>query len=291
MISKQEAKRLDKFYTKADLAKSLYFKTLKTLNLTGEELFLEPSAGSGNFSKLLKNVEAYDLKPEDSNIIQADFLKTELNRNDYISIGNPPFGSRCGLAIDFFEKCAKHSKAIAFVVPVTFLKWSVQSLLNEDFSLVYSEQLDENSFTFMNEDFELRCCFQIWVRKSDFPNMEDLRIKSRPSISHPEFKIWQHNATEGSRKYLEEQWEIAVWRQGYKDYNKTFSRKDYDWLKEQVYTTNLQFFYIQPLTEKARMVISKMDFEKLAKRNMSTPGFGKGDFVAYYQEIEKTLSF
>lgn len=285
MTTRTEAKRLDKFYTKTDLAQEFINKTIDVLGLTGEELFLEPSAGCGNFSKHLKNVHAFDIKPEASGITQADFLQLELDRTDYITIGNPPFGSRCSLAVDFFEKCAKHSKAIAFVVPVTFLKWSVQSLLNKDFALIYSYQMDENSFTFMGNDYELRCCFQIWVRKSDYPEMKDLRIPSRPSVSHSDFKIWQHNATVGSRKYVEEPWEFATWRQGYKDYNNVFTREDYDYIKAQVYTTNIQFFYIQPLTDKAREIIKRMDFNKLARRNMSTPGFGKADFVAYYEEL------
>lgn len=289
MITRQEAKRLDKFYTKKDLAAELYNKTVEVLSLSGNEKFLEPSAGSGNFSRLLKNVDAYDIKPEADGITQADFLKLKIDGTDYISIGNPPFGSRCRLAIDFFEKCAKHSKAIAFVVPVTFLKWSVQSELNNNFSLIYSEQLDESSFTFMGDDYELRCCFQIWTRNDVYKDMVDLRIKRRPPVSHSDFNIWQHNATEGSRKYIDEDWEIATWRQGYKDYNSYFTRKDYDWLKEQVYNTNLQFFYIQPLNEKARKIILNMNFDNLAKRNMSTPGFGKGDFVAYYEELEKQL--
>lgn len=286
LLTNKTDRQLDKFYTKTDLAKELYAITLKELNLTGDELFLEPSAGAGSFSKLLKNVHAYDIKPETDGVIAADFLTLELDETDYITIGNPPFGSRCGLAIDFFEKAALHSKAIAFVVPVTFLKWSVQKGLNSNFKLIYSEQLPEDSFTFQGNSYEVRCCFQIWV-KSDSDLAEDksnLRILSNPPISHPDFKIWQHNATEGSRKYLEEDWEIATWRQGYKDYNKLFSRDDYNELKDMVYNTNLQFFYIKPLNEKAREIILNMDFNKLAKRNMSTPGFGKGDFVAYYME-------
>lgn len=287
MITSKEARMLDKFYTKASMAQRYYDKTKEILSLTGDEQFLEPSAGSGNFSKLLKNVDAYDIRPESDNIIQADFLNLDIEKKDYITIGNPPFGKKCKLAIDFFEKCSQHSKAIAFVVPVTFLKWSVQSHLNKDFALVYFEQMDENSFTFMDNDYSLRCCFQIWVRKSDYPNMKDLRIPSKPSTSHTDFNIWQHNATKESRKYIEEPWEIAVWRQGYKDYNETFTRSDYEWLKEQVYNTNLQFFYIQPLTDESRDIINSMNFNQLANRNMSTPGFGKGDFVAYYEEIKR----
>jgi hypothetical protein len=29
-----------------------------------------------------------------------------------------------------------------------------------------------------------------------------------------------------------------------------------------------------------------MDFNALAERNTSTPGFGKGDFVSYYTELK-----
>jgi hypothetical protein len=279
-----EAKQLDKFYTREELARQLIDITKKTLNIT-DEMFLEPSAGSGSFSSLLDNCIAYDIKPEGEGIIQADFFKVVLDRNDYISIGNPPFGNRCLLAIDFFNKCAKHSKAIAFILPITFMKWSVQSQLDNNFSLIYSEQLDENSFTFLEEEYSVRTCFQIWVKKSEYPWFKDVRLTRRPPTSHIDFDIWQHNATEESRKYVDEPWEIATYRQGYKDYNKIFTREDYDWLKEQVYNTNIQFFFIKPKTEEARKVIGEMDFDKLSKRNMATPGFGKGDFVAYYEEI------
>jgi hypothetical protein len=84
-----------------------------------------------------------------------------------------------------------------------------------------------------------------------------------------------------------EPWEIATWRQGFKDFNSIFTRDDFEWLKQQVYTTNQQFFFIQPLNDKARKIISKMDFNQLAARNTATPGFGKGDFVDYYMELEQ----
>jgi hypothetical protein len=32
-----------------------------------------------------------------------------------------------------------------------------------------------------------------------------------------------------------------------------------------------------------------MDFNALAARNTSTPGFGKGDFVSYYIELKESL--
>lgn len=48
-----------------------------------------------------------------------------------------------------------------------------------------------------------------------------------------------------------------------------------------------QFFFIKPLTDEARKIIFNMNFNSLAERNTSTPGFGKGDFVSYYEELLK----
>ena len=47
-----------------------------------------------------------------------------------------------------------------------------------------------------------------------------------------------------------------------------------------------QFFFIKPLTDEAEQIITSMDFNSLAERNTSTPGFGKGDFVSYYTELK-----
>ena len=62
-------------------------------------------------------------------------------------------------------------------------------------------------------------------------------------------------------------------------------RIDYEHIKEKMTgQRKQQFFFIKPLTEEARKVILNMDFNLLAERNTSTPGFGKGDFVSYYNE-------
>jgi len=54
---------------------------------------------------------------------------------------------------------------------------------------------------------------------------------------------------------------------------------------------NIQFFFIEPLCERAEQFIHEADFEELAARNISTPGFGKADFVSYYlQWIHKSNS-
>lgn len=279
---------LDKFYTKTEIAKSCY-EVLVNLLPIDDMVFLEPSAGNGSFLPFLKQYEAYDIAPESPLIIKQDFLQFNPNKIDYITIGNPPFGKRSKLAIDFFNHASLFSSVIAFIVPVSFMKWNVQKNLNKSFKLIYYEYLPPNSFLDKEKEFSVRTVFQIWANKqfSLANDYEDLRMKKSPPIQHPDFLIWQHNATVESRKYVDEDWEIATWRQGYKNYNELFYKEShYDEIKDMVYNTNLQFFFIKPLTNEARVIIQKMDFNALAERNTSTPGFGKGDFVSYYVEMK-----
>ena len=114
----------------------------------------------------------------------------------------------------------------------------------------------------------------------------DKRLTRQPPISHTDFLIWQYNATPQALGTVEEDWEIATYRQGYHDYNTLFTKQDYEHIKEKMTgQRKQQFFFIKPLTEEARKVILNMDFNLLAERNTSTPGFGKGDFVSYYNEL------
>lgn len=275
---------LDKLYTKTHIAQHCYKFLVATIPNLNDAIFLEPSAGNGVFLPFLEKFEAYDIKPEAADIVQQNFLTFDSNYHEYVTIGNPPFGKRSALAIQFFNKCAIYSKVIGFILPISFMKWGVQKELNKDFKLVDYLYLPENSFLDGDKDYSIRTVFQVWAKES----LIDKRLKKAPPISHPDFKIWQHNATEGSRKYVDEDWEIATYRQGYNDYNELFYRKDYEKLKNFIYTTNKQFFFIQPLTEEARSIILNMDFNSLAERNISTPGFGKADFVSYYLELTES---
>jgi len=83
-------------------------------------------------------------------------------------------------------------------------------------------------------------------------------------------------------KYVDENWKYALYRQGYKDYHHLFLKdKEYSIVKEQM-KNNIQFFFVEPLCEQADRFMLEADFEGLAARNTSTPGFGKADFVSYY---------
>ena len=279
---------LDKFYTQKEVAKKCFNFLSEKLKIKKEVEFLEPSAGNGSFLDLLENYTALDIMPEDERITKQDFLKYETDKDNYITIGNPPFGNRSKLAIDFFNKASLVSEVIAFIVPVSFMKWNVQKNLSNDFALIDFIYLEPESFLSNGEPYSVRTVFQIWVKKnSKYDNGKNLRLTKQPPTSHKDFNIWQYNATPEAVKFVEENWKYATYRQGYYDYNQIFTRKDYEHIKEKMTgTKKQQFFFIEPLTEEAEKIILNMDFNALAERNTATPGFGKGDFVSYYTELK-----
>ena len=289
--AKIDRKKLDKFYTKMETSRYLIGLSSEVLELDLKSCpTLEPSAGMGAFSSQLDNCIAYDLVPESDGIIQQDFLVDFPipNVENRISIGNPPFGKKGKLALEFLNKCGKLSKAVCFILPSTFRRWSVQNRIDKGLRLIYDEDLPLDSFEFNGKPYSLNCIFQIWTREmcQDLP---DLRMRTRPPISHPDFQIWQYNGAEENRKYLNEDWDVAVYRQGYKDYSRVFTRKnDFNEVKDIIMNTHIQMMLIKFNTEKAKEVFQKMDLVKLSRNNLSTPGFGKADFISEYGKYLKT---
>ena len=287
-MDRQERKALDKFYTKKDTAKSLISTASRILGVDlTSALTLEPSAGSGAFSSQLGNVAAYDLYPESDSVAKQDFLAdfSIPNVENRIAIGNPPFGKKGVLALKFLNKCGQMCKAVCFILPSTFKRWSVQNHIDNDLRLIYEEDLPLDSFEFDGAPFSLNCVFQIWTKEM-CPDREDLRISEKPAISHPDITLWQYNGTDAAKKYLYEDWDVATYRQGYKDYSKVFTREDdFDEVKNIVENTKIQLMFIQFNADRAvDIFFNKMDLEKLAKKNLSTPGFGKADFIAEYSK-------
>ncbi len=278
---------LDKFYTQPQVAEQCYKFLIKKLPIVQDKQFLEPSAGNGSFLEYLSNYVALDILPEDNRIVQQDFFSYEPTYQHFITIGNPPFGHRSVLAIDFFNHASKFSDVIAFIVPVSFMKWGVQKELDNSFKLLDYFTLEPESFFDEGVPYSVRTVFQIWVKtNSEYDLGRNKRILSSPPISHPDFDIWQYNATVQAENAVEQDWEIATYRQGYHDYNQLFTHDDYEYIKEKMINRpKQQFFFIKPKTENARKIILSMDFNNLAERNTSTPGFGKGDFVSYYNEL------
>lgn len=151
---------LDKFYTKPEIA----LKCIQMLNLNKYDIVIEPAAGNGAFSKQIPNCVAYDIAPEDSNIIKQDWFEYETVRDgrNIIVIGNPPFGQQNSLALKFINHAASFAQTIAFVLPISFKKNSIQNRIHPNYHLVKEWVLPVNSFTLDNKNYNVPSVFQIW---------------------------------------------------------------------------------------------------------------------------------
>ena len=159
---------LDKFYTLPEFSKKCIDKVCELYDITGWDLIIEPSAGNGSFLNQIpsNNKIGIDIFPEHQDIIKQDFFDYHplpVHKNILV-IGNPPFGRVSSLAIKFFNNSAKWANVIAFIIPRTFRKTSVQNRLNNMFHLVYDEEIPNNPCCFYPV-MSVKCCFQIWERK------------------------------------------------------------------------------------------------------------------------------
>ena len=170
----------DKYYTPIVLANELILKTYEVLISENITEIIEPSAGNGSFSNQIPDCIAYDLVPEQDNIIQADFLKLDMSyKKGRLFIGNPPFGEKNKLIDDFYNKCCECGDYIAFVLPISCYKNDIKLY---KFDLVYSEDLGLKLYT----DRMLHCCFNIYKRPKSgkFNEKPDYRLNEITIIEH-----------------------------------------------------------------------------------------------------------
>ena len=154
---------LDKFYTKPEVAK----KFIDKCKVESYTTIIEPSAGSGAFSNQIRNCIAYDLEPESEGIIKQDWFQYEHKAQKdekVLVIGNPPFGQQNSLAVAFINHSATFADTVAFILPISFKKESVQARVAKNFTLTYEEVLPNNSFTLNGKDYDVKCIFQIWEK-------------------------------------------------------------------------------------------------------------------------------
>lgn len=120
---------LDQYYTNQDVAKVCYGKAVEYLKRQGVSegdcFFIEPSAGDGAFYDLLPVDRriGIDICPNRPSIIEHDFLtwNKELPRDKTIVyIGNPPFGYRGWLALEFVNRAARNADYVFFILPMSF---------------------------------------------------------------------------------------------------------------------------------------------------------------------------
>jgi len=189
-------RELDQFFTRPELASEciqLLTCLLNSGDLTDFDTLLEPACGEGAFIYALSrlghvtttnvnksdplsceatkiNVIAMDIDAKDEEMRQ-DFLQfTYKRQGPCLTIGTPPFGKNGVMAVKFFNKAAEFSKVIAFIVPRSFYKKTIQDKLDSNFFLVQEYALPKGSFIKSSiyssspASFSVHCVFQVWTR-------------------------------------------------------------------------------------------------------------------------------
>lgn len=162
----------DKFYTAGHIAELC----LSRIDLSEYSVKIEPSAGSGSFSNRVPNCLAFDINPENDSIIKQDWLQYTRERDieeKILVIGNPPFGVQNNLAIEFINHASKFADTIAFILPRSFRKESVQAKLHPNLRLVDELILPEKSFELLGEPYSLPAVFQVW-------NYDERTVRPKP---------------------------------------------------------------------------------------------------------------
>lgn len=159
---------VDKYYTNPDIARSCIEKILHLVPYSSEYTWIEPSAGAGAFVNAFQGpICAIDIEPDAPNIEKADFMTWEPPSGPRIFIGNPPFGRQASMARKFMARAAALDAAwIAFILPRSFEKPSLQSCIPRNYHLILSERLVDNAFTVNGQPHHVPCVYQIWEKRT-----------------------------------------------------------------------------------------------------------------------------
>jgi predicted RNA methylase len=167
---------LDKYYTPQELAKHCINKTYELVGIHNITEVIEPSAGNGSFSRQIDSCIAYDIEPEFDSIIKQDFLSLILDyKKGRLIIGNPPYGSRNTLSVQFYKKAIQLGDYIAFILPISQLNNNQQMY---EFDLVHSEDLGIHNYS----GRKVHCCFNIYKRPQD-------KLNEKPSYKLKDVEI------------------------------------------------------------------------------------------------------
>jgi hypothetical protein len=265
----------DQFYTNKDVAQKCVATLSMFFDLNDFDVCLEPSAGTGNFFELLPNDKRHgiDIEPKCEGVVHGDFLafKAESGKT-YIVVGNPPFGKISSLAIKFFNHAATFADVIAFVIPRTFKRISVQNRLNLNFHLVHGEDLPTKPCCFTPK-MSAKCCFQVWEKR--MTKREKIVL---PTI-HEDFEFLNHGPNDDQGQPTPPfgaDFVIKAYGSNCGEVKKNglevLRPKSWHWVKSKI------------LVDELVSRISKLDFS-MSKDTVRQDSIGQAEFVQLYKEM------
>ena len=165
----------EQYYTEANVVDLCLAEVKKHIDLD-DKMILEPCGGTGEFIEGFlrigidpKNIVSMDIEPHHHMVSKGNYLETEFEHKNFVSITNPPFGRASQLAKEFFGHAAEHSDYICYLIPKSWRKWSIQNSLHENFHLIADIEMPRNCF-YLPEGEEskkdvLNTVFQIWEKR------------------------------------------------------------------------------------------------------------------------------
>ncbi len=159
----------DQFYTNREVSKKCVNLVTKHIPHAPKYTWVEPSAGTGSFIDALdsryKRI-AMDIDPKSDTVKKMDFLEwNPVVSGDVIVFGNPPFGKQSSLAKAFIRKSCTFANVIAFILPKSFTKPSMNNSFEGHFHLVHTHELEKNAFEVNGKKYDVPCVFQVWEKR------------------------------------------------------------------------------------------------------------------------------
>jgi hypothetical protein len=186
-------KEKDQFFTPETASEYCVEKSYEIIRKYGNDPdlyhYIEPSAGSGNFMKLLPEFRriGIDIEPSNDEIIQGDYLKWKPTGEDkYITIGNPPFGLRGQLALKFINHSAQFSDYVCFILPQLFESdgKGVPRKRVQGLNLIHSEKIHTDFIEPDGRPVKVECIFQVWSKYHRNPEYNIREIDTRVMKIH-----------------------------------------------------------------------------------------------------------
>lgn len=168
--SKYTSSLKDQFFTPKDIAIKCWETFNREVDVDIKEYtFIEPSAGDGSFLHILPEGSiGLDIEPRSHGIEKQDYLtwKPIDTTKKYIVFGNPPFGLRGHLALNFINHSYGFADYVCFILPQLFEsdgKGSPRKRV-KGYNLVYSEGLSAIFYNPEKQEVKVNGVFQIWSK-------------------------------------------------------------------------------------------------------------------------------
>jgi hypothetical protein len=171
--SKYSSSLKDQFFTPTSVAKKCWDTFQREVAVTvvsiSDYTFIEPSAGDGSFLKILpKGTIGLDIEPRSDGIQKQDYLSWSPPHPSakYIVFGNPPFGLRGHLALNFINHSYAFADYVCFILPQLFEsdgKGSPRKRV-KGYHLIYSEGVSAMFYNPDNQEVKVNGVFQIWSK-------------------------------------------------------------------------------------------------------------------------------